>query len=255
MKSPLARYTSFVSFPNIHRSFPIKFSMCGRYTLTDPVKLKDRFALEDFVQYGIVPRFNIAPSQENPVLIGKDGAIKLEIVQWGLYPKWAREKKLRPIINVRRETLESKPTFKADFNKRRCLIPTDGYFEWLQDANGKKSPMYFTLREHRDATFAGLYQDNTDTEGNTKRQYAIITVSSSEEFLFIHDRMPAIMTPDAERLWLDPEFTEKEALIALLQSTSGDELSTVPVSSVVNSAKTNSPECISPESVQQQLFL
>lgn len=228
--------------------------MCGRYTLTDPVKFKDRFALEDFAQYGIVPRFNIAPSQENPVLLGKDGGIELEILQWGLYPKWAREKKLRPIINVRRETLESKPTFKGDLKKHRCLIPTDGYFEWLHEPKGKKSPMYFTLKDHRDATFAGLYQDNTDTEGNTTRQYAIITVPSSEEFLFIHDRMPAIMTPDTERLWLDPEFSTTEALVGLLQPTSGDELSAVPVSSVVNSAKTNSPECIEPDAVQQRFI-
>ncbi len=228
--------------------------MCGRYTLTDPVKFKDRFALEDFAQYGIVPRFNIAPSQENPVLLGKDGGIHLEILQWGLYPKWAREKKLRPIINVRRETLESKPTFKGDLKKRRCLIPTDGYFEWLHEPKGKKSPMYFTLKDHRDATFAGLYQDNTDTEGNTTRQYAIITVPSSEEFLFIHDRMPAIMTPDTERLWLDPELSTTETLVSLLQPTSGDELSAIPVSSVVNSAKTNSPECIEPDAVQQRFI-
>ncbi|MBP7861023.1 SOS response-associated peptidase [bacterium] len=229
--------------------------MCGRYTLTDPVKFQDRFKLEDFSQYGIIPRFNVAPSQLNPVLIGRDGGIHLEVLQWGLYPKWAREKKLRPIINVRRETLADKPTFKGNLKRNRCLIPTDGYFEWLPGEKGKKIPMYFTLNEHRNATFAGLYQDNTDTEGNTTRQYAIITVPSSEEFLYIHDRMPAIMTPDTERLWLDPELSSTEELVSLLQPTSGEELSTRPVSSVVNSAKTNSPECIAPEAVQHTLQL
>ncbi len=187
------------------------------------------------------------------MLIAKDGSIHLEIIQWGLYPKWAREKKLRPIINVRRETLQDKPTFKGNLKRNRCLIPTDGYFEWLPGEKGKKTPMYFTLNGHRDATFAGLYQDNFDTEGNTIRQYAIITVPSSEEFLYIHDRMPAIMTPDTERLWLDPELNSTEELVSLLQPTSSEELSTRPVSHVVNSAKTNSPECIEPEAVQQTL--
>src|SRR3954470_15404004 len=104
--------------------------MCGRYSLTDPSPLKRRFNLEEFAETAITPRFNVAPSQQIPVIVERDGHRELVLARWGFQPGWMKEAKRPPPINARAETLMDSRLFKSAIARGRCLIPADGFYEW-----------------------------------------------------------------------------------------------------------------------------
>ncbi len=125
--------------------------MCGRYTLTraEERELTERFRITEFCDTRLVPRFNIAPSQDVVAVIRKDGHNVLNLFKWGLIPSWVKDlKKTKPMINARIETIAEKPFFKGAIKTRRCLIPADGFFEWRERENGtKNSDLYPPCRQ------------------------------------------------------------------------------------------------------------
>ena len=188
--------------------------MCGRYTLTnpDPMRLRARFDILESVEIDEQPRFNIAPT--DPVLAVRrreDGSRDLGRLRWGLVPgRWAEKKGGRPLINARAETLETQPAFRESFRERRCLIPADGFYEWLTDERGKR-PVWFSRPDGELFAFAGIWAELPSREGDdVLHSCAIVTCAPNELMRPIHDRMPVILDPAVEAAWLDPDADADE---------------------------------------------
>lgn len=146
------------------------------------------------------------------------------------------------MINARSETAAQKPSFKNLIAKKRCLIPADGFYEWKK-SNKTKTPMRVTLKDKELFAFAGLWNTWNDPKGESIDSCTIITCSPNPFMKQIHDRMPVILSPKAEELWLDPELSDTAKLTGILVPYKA-ELSAYPVSTLINSARTDVPECI-----------
>jgi putative SOS response-associated peptidase YedK len=222
--------------------------MCGRYSLTkaEEREFAVRFGIEEFSETRLVPRFNIAPSQDVPVVIQEDGHNVLRSFKWGLIPSWAKDlKKTRPTINARIETIAEKPFFNSAIKNRRCLIPADGFFEWPVDSqSGQKIPTYIHLVGRPLFAFAGLWDQWTTPDGEALKTCTIITMPASLFMQPIHDRMPAILTASDEVSWLNPAETDVSKLLSLLVAPGDNALASYPVSRMVNSPRIDSAECI-----------
>jgi len=174
--------------------------MCGRFAQIDSEdKVMSAF---DILQSEITlePRYNICPSQRIPVIIQQDGLRTLEMLEWGLIPFWAKEP--NPMINARAETAAEKPSFRHAFRKRRCLIPASGFYEWAKE-EGQKQPYFIRLKNENTMAFAGLWEEWTSPEGETRRTCAILTIVANSLMQKIHHRMPVILTPSSGAMWLD----------------------------------------------------
>src|SRR6266705_10156 len=176
--------------------------MCGRFTLSTDIKsVAAKFGVPPTLQAS--PRYNVAPTQE-VVSILSNGSAHMEWLQWGLIPSWAKDESIgSKMINARAETLAEKPSFKRLLRSRRCLIVADGFYEWKKEQGGK-TPMYITLEDGELFAFAGLWDTWKNADGEQIRTCTIITTSPNELMTPIHNRMPAILTPDARDAWLDP---------------------------------------------------
>jgi putative SOS response-associated peptidase YedK len=220
--------------------------LCGRfvqYTLF-PL-LEKEFSLKFGVDVPLNPSFNIAPTQQVPVVINEDGN-RLITCRWGLIPPWSKDPSIGSrMINARAETLAEKPSFKGPLKKHRCLIVADGFYEWKKTESGK-TPVYITRKDGRPLGFAGLYSDWRPAEGDTIRTCTIVTTEPNELLEPIHNRMPVIIKPDDRDRWLDPSENDPEKLIPLLAPYPSDELDAWEVSRAVNSPSNNSPENIRP---------
>lgn len=215
--------------------------MCGRFTLyVDSKKLNTVFHLTDNI-FDYVPRYNIAPGQNVPVVTrNADGRVIL-YMKWGLVPHWAKEAKIgNRLINARAETIDDKPAFKASFRHRRCLIPADGFYEWKK--NNGKQPVYISLPDRSVFAFAGIWAQWSPPEGGLINTCSIITTDANGFLKNIHDRMPVMFDQGWQfRAWL--EQNDILLLKKLLQPYTGD-LTAYPVSSAVNSPKSDNPQLI-----------
>jgi putative SOS response-associated peptidase YedK len=201
--------------------------MCGRFTLRSVDRI--RIALANRVQLDqVVPRYNIAPTQPVIALTRVDQA---EELIWGLIPNWSREP--APIINARAETLEDKSSFRESFERRRCLILADGFYEWRRIGKSKQ-PFFFQRRDEAAFGFAGLW-DKWKKDGVTIKSCAIVTTNANELLMPVHDRMPVMLPENAYEMWLDSKVSTKE-LKKLLEPYPSEEMKSYPVSSRVNSA-------------------
>ncbi len=215
--------------------------MCGRYTITATgEQLIERFDAE--LEADFEPRYNAAPTQNLPVILS-DAPHKIRLVRWGLLPKWVREQKRDGIINVRTETLAEKPTFKKDLRERRCLVISDGFYEWQQTDKGKV-PYRFTLKDGKPFVFAGIWEPHhiNDQEVNT---FAIITTTPNSIVEKVHNRMPVILRTETEREWLNPDLEPEQAL-GLLAPYPASQMQAYPVSTLVNLPRNDSVEVIKP---------
>jgi putative SOS response-associated peptidase YedK len=220
--------------------------MCGRYTLRS--RGSDKF-------YGVpaselpflVPRYNIAPSQDVPVIVERGAERELALFQWGLIPSWSKEPK--GFINARAETLEEKPSFSESFQRRRCLIPTDGFFEWARSGR-LKQPYYFQMKDESPFAFAGIW-DKWQRDGVSITSCAIITTIPNERFTTIHDRMPVILTAEASSRWLRGDGRPAE-LKELLVPFPGSEMKSFPVSSRVNRPQVDEAQLVEPIDIVQE---
>jgi len=220
--------------------------MCGRFTLTlDPGELQELLDLGPFVHI-VQPRYNIAPSQ--PIPIVKDSIKReVELYRWGLVPSWADDPNIgNRMINARSETAYEKPSFRAAFKRRRCLILADGFFEWHADQKGApKTPYLFKLKNDYPFTFAGLYEHWQAPEGGELHTCTILTCQPNDLVKDYHNRMPVMLGEEARWHWLADDADEN-ALLELLTPYPAEEMKCYAVSREVNSPQNDRPEILAP---------
>ncbi|MBT2707206.1 SOS response-associated peptidase [Pseudomonas sp. ISL-84] len=219
--------------------------MCGRFTLTETInKLQMTFEFE-YSGGEIVPRYNIAPSQNILTIIGSGEQRIGKQMKWGLVPFWAKDEKIGyKMINARAEGIDSKPSFKKPFKSKRCLIPADGFYEWKKTEEGKQ-PYRFIIKNEEPFAFAGVW-DMWDKGDNPLMSCTIITTVPNEVTEEVHDRMPVILKESDFEDWLNPNFDDTEYLKSLLVPYPAEKMDKYPVSSKVNSPKNEMAELISP---------
>jgi len=220
--------------------------MCGRFTLQSPEALiRKAFNLPAGDMLGLSPRYNIAPSQDIPIIRDTKKGPELVLAKWGLIPHWSKESNTKySTINARIETVAEKPTYRTPFKNTRCLIPADGFYEW-KVVNGHKIPHYIHMRKGSVFAFAGIW-DQWEGEGETLDSCSIIVMPSNEVMKPIHERMPAIIAPTHYDLWLDPRVNEKDEIMGFLNSAPSSSLKFHPISPWVNSPKHDDERCIQP---------
>ena len=222
--------------------------MCGRFTLTaapDAIAV----ALGLPASPSLHPRYNIAPTQAAAIVrAGADGATRrLDLAQWGLIPSWAKEPGIGVrLINARAETLAEKPAFRKALRERRCLVPADGFIEWVPQ--GKlKQPYWITLQDRAVFVFAGLWESWKPTPDSAPVvSFTIITTDANEALRKIHTRMPVMLPPEAHHAWLDPQQRDPEVVLPWLTPCAWAGLSIQPVSRRVNNARNDDRECLEP---------
>ncbi len=213
--------------------------MCGAYSLsTDFGKLAKRFkAKPPKVSYP--KRYNIRPSQPLVAILNTNPE-QMVLAQWGIIPFWDKTGK-KQIINARKDSLE-KPTFKQSFHERRCLILTDGFYEWKAVPGEKtKIPYRFTLKSEEPFAFAGIWQEDAEDP-----HVVIITTDPNKIVESIHNRMPAILKPEFEQDWLNPDLQD-EQILELLQPYPDKEMKDYAISTLVNLPRNDSLEIIKPQ--------
>jgi len=230
--------------------------MCGRYTLSSPVEVvADLFEItfpargaEQLTLPELHPRYNLAPTQEALVaLVREPGAPRtLALLRWGLIPYWAKEASIgNRMINARADGVADKPAYRFSFKKKRCLIPTDGFYEWKKEGKGKQ-PYLIRRRDHRPFAFAGLWSTWKSPEGGLVETFTILTTDANGVIRELHDRMPVVVDRADFGTWLDPKVDDKEKLQALLKPAPDEDFETVPVSRAVNSPAHDAPDCVEP---------
>ena len=194
-----------------------------------------------------VPRYNIAPTQRIDAVMQLPGQTPTPTkLRWGLLPPWAKERSIgNRMINARGETVDSKPSFRKAFTHRRCLIPTDGYYEWKKVDDGKQ-PFLIHRPDNGAMAMAGLWEENNriDPDGETIRTCTIITTGANATTKSIHDRMPVFIHPSDFDRWLDPNFHDAGELKSLLNPAPDDHLAIDAVSRRVNSPKNDDAGCV-----------
>jgi putative SOS response-associated peptidase YedK len=220
--------------------------MCGPFTLTAPrkalSKLFPRFDLPD-----VPPNYNVAPTQAVLAVRVPHGQEQPEpaLLKWGLVPGWADDPAVgNRMINARAETAADKPAFRSAFRRRRCLILSDGFYEW-QKAGGKKQPYLIRLRGGEPFAFAGLWE-HWERDGRALDSCTILTTDANGLVRPLHDRMPVILSPRDFDLWLDPKVEKGAGLQALLRPYAVEEMAAYPVGLRVNSPKHNAAACVAP---------
>jgi len=220
--------------------------MCGRFALTsDPRKLARKFGAE--LPADLSPRYNVAPSQNIPILRQEGEGRRFALARWGLVPAWAKDRNFGgySTINARAETVASKPAFRNAFRQRRALIPADGYYEWQAQAHAKlKQPWFIGRKDGEPMAFAGLWEHWTSPEGETLDSCCIIVTDANELTRPIHDRMPVILDQKHWEIWLDPANHDTSVLQALLQPYAAEAMTTWPVSTRVNNPRHDASDCL-----------
>ena len=216
--------------------------MCGRYSLTTPLdRLIEVFDVPA-VTFDYRARYNIAPSQDVPVVASDRLGTRLGLLRWGLVPAWADDPAIGSrMINARAETLLDKPSFKDAAVSRRCLVPADGFYEWAKEG-ARKVPHWIHSPDREPLGFAGLWERWHSDASEPVHSMAIITVDANEAIRHLHHRMPAIVPTAERKAWLDTETPVADAL-SLLKPYEG-VLEAYPVSTLVNSPANDEPGCI-----------
>jgi len=220
--------------------------MCGRKTLTKgKMEIIEELSIKEWdSSLAIQPNYNVAPTNIMPILLYDDGRV-VRPMRWGLIPSWTKDAAAVPIlINARSESLTQKPSFRGLLNANRCIVITDGYYEWRKTTSGKQ-PFYIHHPQKRLLTMAGLYSQWKDQDGQIRLTYTVITTPASAVLQFIHERMPAILTPPQIDAWIDCDRYDPKTALELLKP-SPMPLTTYPVSAFVNSVRNNSAQCLQP---------
>jgi putative SOS response-associated peptidase YedK len=225
--------------------------MCSRYSLTSPPEAVrayfDAKGEEDFP-----PRYNIAPSQ--PVVIVRNhakGHREMALVRWGLVPSWVKDpREFSTLINARAETAAGKPSFRAAMRHRRCLVPTDGFYEWTGPAGAKRPHLIRPkARGRKGGTImgmAGIWEHWLGADGSEFESMAILTVAANATVSVLHDRMPLILEPEQFGLWLDCKPGTAEGIMHFLDPAPEGLLEIVEVSKKLNNPRNEGPEVQEP---------
>jgi putative SOS response-associated peptidase YedK len=221
--------------------------MCGRFSLTNPAaELAQRFLLNPAVLESLCrPRYNVAPSQDVlAVLADEGGARRAAMLRWGLVAPWAAEPAPGP-INARAETVAERPLFRRAVRKQRCLVLADGFYEWPKDGAAPRLPVRFVLRGGAPFAFAGLWE-RWEGAGGPVLSCCILTTRPNALVSRFHDRMPVMLRPEHEGLWLDPRVTDPRRLAPAFEPYPEDQMTAYAVSRRVNDPRNDDPECIRP---------
>jgi len=220
--------------------------MCGRFTITlEAVELQQDLGIAA-MPTDWQPRFNVAPTQ--PVAAVMDASSRrAEWLRWGLIPSWAKDPTIASrLINARSETVAEKPSFRQAFNRRRCLILADGFYEWKRSASqkGPSQPYYFQRIDKKPFAFAGLWETWKPPEGEIIRTCIIITCPANEIISPVHERMPVMVSGESMWNWLEP--CSPDALMSILRPYPPDWMTAFPISRLVNNASMESPDMVKP---------
>lgn len=219
--------------------------MCGRFTLTaDGEEIRGEFGLPD-VPFDYRPRYNIAPLQDVLAVIHDAGHARAGWMRWGLVPGWAADPTIGSrMINARSETIDAKSAFREAFERRRCLIIADGFYEWRRVGN-IKIPMRIRVRGDRLFAFAGVWERWSRPGGEPLVTCAILTTSPAPSIATIHDRMPVMLRGFDRDRWLD-RSADPESLKSMLVPYADEDLEAYSVSPLVNRVENDTPECVAP---------
>ncbi|MCP2501329.1 MAG: SOS response-associated peptidase [Deltaproteobacteria bacterium] len=221
--------------------------MCGRFTLFEA----DKVLSKEFGVSGVPPlspRYNIAPSQPIAAVRTPHTGIgrELALLRWGLIPSWSKDPAIgNRLINARAETVREKPSFRNAFRRHRCLIPTNGFYEWQRQERGKQ-PYFVRMRDERIFAFAGLWDRWESPDDGIIETCAILTTAANAVLAPIHDRMPVILPQAEYARWLDPALKDPDSLSPLLVPFPPEEMLAIPVSPRVNAPSTDDEKCIAP---------
>ncbi|MCP4297541.1 MAG: SOS response-associated peptidase [Proteobacteria bacterium] len=221
--------------------------MCGRFALaTSWDQLHAEFlGIEVDFERTLKPRYNISPSQEVLIIPGHRPRT-IGFARWGLMPRWTTSlQKGTPLINARSETLPQKISFKDAYKKRRCLIPSSGFFEWKKEGK-QKQPYFISLKERKIFAFAGLWESWSDHQGNNVFSCTVITAPSNSLLSAIHHRMPVIIPNSKYDAWLDSDSEKGDTPEALLVPFPSEEMEFYPVSNLVNNFRNDTRANIEP---------
>jgi putative SOS response-associated peptidase YedK len=220
--------------------------VCGRYSLTaEPATLAAVFALTRAPR--VLPRYNIAPSQEVLIVRQAGGRRELALVRWGLVPSFATDPNVGyKMINARAETIDDKPSFRESFRRRRCVVLADGFYEWKKGAGKKRTAHHMRRSDGLPFALAAIWDRWRDRQGQVTFSCAIVTVPANQAVAAIHERMPALLDEAQTALWLADD-TPLGKLHELLVPASEEALVIQPVSSFVNSPANEGPACLAPE--------
>jgi putative SOS response-associated peptidase YedK len=227
--------------------------MCGRYVLSaEPQQVQQEFNLSSTPT--LAPRYNIAPSQ--PVaIITNEAPDELTIVKWGLVPSWSKDPKIGyKMINARSDTAHEKPSFRAAFKRRRCLIPVSGFYEWTT-VDGAKQPHYIYVKDTDVFSFAGLWEVWHSPDGDEVWTCSILTTDANDTIQKLHHRMPVILDGDNRDFWLDND-SEVDELRMLMKPYDENKIDYYPVSKAVNSPHNDNPTLVERDEPpsQQSMF-
>ncbi|HVF21038.1 MAG TPA: SOS response-associated peptidase [Mycobacteriales bacterium] len=239
--------------------------MCGRYSASlSTADLASVFGISDdeIRTESLAPSWNVAPTDPVHVVVERhardeagektdDVRRQLRAMRWGLVPSWAQDLSIGArLINARAESVAEKPAFRRAISARRCLLPADGYYEWMKLADGRKQPFFIRRRDDVPVTFAGLYEIWRDpaepADAPLLWTCSVITTDASPAVSEIHDRMPVLLSPESWERWLDPAYDDLAALRGLLVPAPADVLEAYPVSTAVSSVKNNGPQLREP---------
>jgi putative SOS response-associated peptidase YedK len=225
--------------------------MCGRFTQQRPAsELAEIFAAEPLVD-DPGARFNVAPTDEALVVVQREERRAITAYRWGLVPHWATDLKGGSrMFNARAETLTTSPAFRAAFQRRRCLVPVDSFYEWKREGTVRQ-PYRVVREDGRPLALAGLWAGWRDPTSDPEspivvRTFTIVTTTPNGALADLHDRMPVIVPEDAWGRWLDPAPSDTGELLGLLQPTDEIALRVHAVSRAVNDVRRDGPELIEP---------
>ena len=224
--------------------------MCGRARLSSDVsEIKLVFSIPPERPTPNIPaNWNAAPTEDLPVVRydPRAGQRSLDVLRWGLVPFWAKDLNVGfANINAKAEGVENRPAFREAFRRRRCLVPVDNFYEWKKTATGKQ-PYAIALSDRGLMALAGLWENWRSPAGEWVRTFAIITTAPNELCAELHNRMPAVLKPEAWSLWLGEEPADPDELKALLTPFPSEEMTCWPVSSRVGNVRNNDASLIEP---------
>lgn len=244
--------------------------MCGRFARFSPAHIfRMLFQLDEFLD--LIPQYNIAPGQDVYAVRGinirderqrtaspKDYTKEVAPLKWGLIPFWSKDPTIgNKLINSRSETVAEKPAFREAFKNRRCLIPTDGFYEWQKQKQGPKQPYFIHMKDNQPFAYGGIWEQWKNSEGKKIETFSILTTSPNEIVKPIHNRMPVIIDSKDFDIWLNPTVQEPVELKPLLEPYDDSKMDAYPISMFVNSPSNKGEQCITKleeKTKQQKLF-
>ncbi len=242
--------------------------MCGRYASSrQPEDLVEEFEIRNPDLPRLEPDWNVAPTKEVYAVLERpakgdqesEPERQLRVLTWGLVPFWAKDPSIGSrMINARMETVAEKPAYRRAFEKRRAILPADGYFEWYpteavtRSGKPRKQPYFIRPADGGVLAMAGLYEiwrDPDRAEDDPARfrwTCTVLTTTAEDSLGHIHDRMPLMLAPGRYDQWLDPRVTGKDDLLALLEPATPGRLEAFPVATLVSNVRNNGPELVVP---------